>query len=542
MKKIFSLLFATLSVFALTSCVEETFPEGDTATSEQVGSSESALEALLSGIPSQMVQGYYIYDSQTHETDMAYPQFMISTAEMMGDFYPEGSNTGYDWYANYNTFTSSFGENSYYAYIPWYTLYKFVKASNDVISSVDVTDESLATNIKGMAGIAYACRAFYYYLLTVFFEPVDNIYTDCSDVLGLTVPIVTETTDGETSKNNPRVSHDEMIEFMLSDLAIAEECLTDYTPDSQLYPDLSVVYGLMARVYMWDEDYANAATYARKAIDTSGATPMTETQWLDLETGFNTANQAWMWYLTYAAENMGNLCNFIGWVSGEADWGYSSLTCPSIDKSLYDKIADNDFRKYTFLDPDRSFYDYETCRDQEWLDGMNDYLSLKFRCRDGDYTTYSVGGAVDVPVMRVEEMYFIEAEAVGASEGVSAGIALLEDFMQTWRQPDYECTATTLREFQLEVLTQMRIEFWCEFNAFPAAKRLKPDVIQNYEGTNAPADSWKINCEGIKPNWNLVITIYELNSNVALQDYNNPDPTGTVTGPTTIGEFAPGNY
>ena len=67
------------------------------------------------------------------------------------------------------------------------------------------------------------------------------------------------------------------------------------------------------------------------------------------------------------------------------------------------------------------------------------------------------------------------------------------------------------------------------------------DVIQNYNGTNAPTDNYKINCEGIKPNWNLVISIYELNSNRALRGLNNPNPTKTVTGPTPVNEFAPGN-
>lgn len=542
--KIFSAMAA--SALVLTSCIEETFPESSSATSEQIGASSTALEAALNGIPSQMAQGYYVYGSQTHETDMAYPQFMIAQTEMLGDMYPLGSNSGYDWYRNYNTFSSSYGENSYMAYLPWFTLYKFVKAANDVIASVDITNESLSPAIKGMAGVAYACRAFDYYLLTVFFEPVENIYTDCSKVLGLTVPFVTEETTNDMAKENPRASHDDMIEFILSDLTKAEECLQNYTPTSKLFPNLAVVYGLMAKVYLWDEDYANAATYARKAIDASGASPVTESQWLDPKSGFNTANQAWMWYIHYSAENMGNLCNFTGWMSGEADWGYASLTRPGIDRSLYDKIATTDFRKYTFLDPGKyNFYNYQTSRDAAYIEDAPDYLSLKFRCLNGDWETYSVGGAVDVPVMRVEEMYLIEAEAVGVSQGLAAGIEKLNSFMRNYRQPDYTCQAADVRAFQLEVLTQMRIEFWGEGNAFPSAKRLKPDVIQNYEGTNAPADIFKINCKGIKPNWNLVIPTYELDANTALKsetvNNNNPDPTGTVTGPTPIGEFAPAN-
>lgn len=537
--KIFSV--AAASALMLTGCIEETFPESGYATTEQIGASATALEASLNGIPSQMSQGYLIYGSQTYEYDMAYPQFMLEFSEMLGDFYPLGG-TGYDWYVSWNACTGM-GESTGRAYVPWRTLYMFVKSANDIISSVDVNSEDLTDTMKGYAGIAYACRAFNYYMLMVLYEPVANIYTDCSSVLGLTVPIVTDETDGETSKNNPRATHDEMVEFILSDLAIAESCLENYTPSSKLYPSLAVVYAIMARVYMWDKDYSNAATYARKAIDTFGGTPVTESQWLDVNTGFNTANQAWMWYIHYDAENMGNLCNFTGWITAEADWGYASLTYPGIDRSLYDKIANTDFRKYTFIDPDKfDFYDYVSAQGDEFIENAPDYLSIKFRCGSGDYESYSVGGAVDVPVMRIEEMYLIEAEAVAASSSVSSGVSLLNTFMQTYRQPDYNFSATSLEALQEEILTQMRIEFWGEGTALPTAKRLQFGVMQNYSGTNAPADNLKINCAGIKPNWNFVIPISEVQANTALDGYNNPDPTSVISYPSTEGEYAPGNY
>ncbi|WP_255461610.1 hypothetical protein [Bacteroides sp. CACC 737] len=73
--------------------------------------------------------------------------------------------------------------------------------------------------------------------------------------------------------------------------------------------------------------------------------------------------------------------------------------------------------------------------------------------------------------------------------------------MKQNRQSDYSFNAGDLRSFQLEVLKQMRIEFWGEGVAFPTAKRLKPDVIQHYEGTNFKEDNFKINCKGVKPNW-----------------------------------------
>jgi len=533
-----------VSAVTLSACIKETFPMSDSATSEQIGASASALQASVNGVPAQMCQSYLVYGSQTHETDMAFPQFMMAYTELLGDFFPLGSNSGYDWYRNYNTFDRSFGDDSYFAFLPWFTCYQFIKSANDIIGAVDLESESTTAALKAYAGMAYATRAFDYYLLTIMYEPVENIYTDISSVKGLTVPKVTFETDAEAAKNNPRMTHKECIDFMISDLEKAEECLSGFSQTSKLLPSLAVVYGIRAKVHMWDEDYANAAKYARLAIDTFGGTPVTETQWLDLATGFNTANQAWMWNLHYSAETMGNLCNYIGWASGEADWGYASLTRPSIDKSLYDKISATDFRKYTFLDPAKyDFYNYQTVRDEAYIEDAPACLSLKFRCGGKDWENYTVGAAVDVPVMRVEEMYLIEAEAVGMSQGLAQGTTLLNSFMQNHRQKDYSCQATNLRDFQLEVLTQERIEFWGEGWGFPNAKRIKPDVIQNYEGTNAPAAIFQINCKGIKPNWNFVIPKSEVQANSALDGKNNPNPTGTVKiRPTPIGTFAEGSY
>ena len=541
--KIFTVLAA--ASMTLASCIEEPVLQSATATAEQVGASATALKASVSGIPAQMSQGYLVYGSQEDETDMGYPGFMIAQTELLGDMYPLGSNSGYDWYRNYNCFTSGTGYQYVRTYIPWRTLYMFIKSANDVIGTVDIESQDTPAENKGLAAVAYASRAHAYYLLGVFYEPAANIYTDCSKVLGLTVPIVKPETTGEEIKNNPRATHDELNAFILEDLKTAEKLFTEtgYKPESKYYPDLAVVYGLMAKAYMWDQKYAEAAEYAAKAIETSNGTPMTEKEMTDVKSGFNTLCSSWMWAFKYSPENMGNLCNFTGWMSGEADWGYSSLTLPGIDKSLYDRMSYTDYRKKMWLDPDRSKFEYETCRDQKYLDAAPDYLSLKFRCVGGDWEDYAAGGACDVPVMRVEEMYLLEAEAVGMSQGVAAGVEKLNNFMKAYRDPEYKCTLADARAFQLEVLTQERIEFWGEGNAFPNAKRLRPGTIQNYEGTNAPDVNFQINCKDIKPNWNYVIPRSEIeNNNAITMELNNPDPAATVTGPTPVGEFAPGKF
>lgn len=521
-----------------TSCIEETFPESSLVTADQLSLSADALESSLNGIPSQMCQWYYVYGSQVHETDMGYIMFPILDTELLGDIYPEGEDSGYDWFRSYNVSTGM-GVNSYPAYLSWFSLYRHVKAANDILAAVDL--DKATDVVKTFAGEALTCRALYYYQLMVHWEAFENIYTDCSKVAGLTVPIITEKTTGEEATKTERATHAEMVAFILNDLKQAETLMLT-KPSSLSLPSLACVYGMMARVYMWDEDYANAAVYARKAIDTHGGAPVTKAQWLDLNTGFNTSNQAWMWRVSYDPENMANLCNWTGWMSSEADWGYSSLTKPAIDRRLYDHINYTDFRKQSYLDPDRTKFEYETCRDQKWLDDQPDYLSLKFRCVNGDWETYTIGGACEVPIMRVEEFYLIEAEAVGASKSVAEGVNLLTSFMTQYRDPAYVTKANDLDALQKEVLTQMRIEFWGEGTAFASAKRLRVGVMQNYDGTNAPADIYKLNCKGIKPNWNFMIPQDEIDAHPNLEGKNNPDPSKVIITPCAVNEYAPANF
>ena len=92
-KSLYSLL-ALGTMLSFSSCIDETFPEDSYATEDQM--SNAGLASAINGMSAQFSQGYLVYGSQTHETDLGYPQFMVAFTEMMGDMYPGGSNSGYD--------------------------------------------------------------------------------------------------------------------------------------------------------------------------------------------------------------------------------------------------------------------------------------------------------------------------------------------------------------------------------------------------------------------------------------------------------------
>ena len=557
-----SVLILTIAS-TFTSCIKETFPLEGAATSNQIAESPIALGASVDGIVAQTYQPYFFFGSGNQlEFDISYAGLLITYSRMTCDMVNNSATIGYDWWAGY---TGAYGYVMNYennrSTVPFMSLYKMIKSANDIIGPLCETPYSeLNDEKKGYLGTAYTYRALMYHDLYNIYLPAANKYTDVSAIQGLTIPIVLSSAEPESEYKTARAPKEAVSALVLADLDKAEELFANYTPTNGRYPSLAVVYGIKARMYLAMADYPNAALYARKAIDASGKTPLTESQWTDPTKAFCDAsgNNSWMWYYNISANNMGNLCNPTGFLAGESDWGYNSLTKLALNRWLYDRMNRSDFRKQSFIDPDRATYDedYYKWGDQAgFLDAypfedLPDYMSFKIRCKAGDWQTYSIGGAVDFPIMRVEEMYLIEAEAVGMKDGEAAGAALLESFMNQYRDPDYsyaEAAASFnkgfVKNFQEEVLYQKRVEFWGEGVGYFDAKRIRPGIKTWYEGANTIHQTQKYDIEEVSPYWNLCIPISELENN----DYiiksdevpteidgvmttpNNPDPTNTVS-------------
>lgn len=86
--------------------------------------------------------------------------------------------------------------------------------------------------------------------------------------------------------------------------------------------------------------------------------------------------------------------------------------------------------------------------------------------------------------MRVEEMYLIKAEGEAMSGNLTTAKQTLEDFVKTYRNPSYTCTATSAQAMQDEIWLQRRMELWGEGFALFDILRLKKPIIRkntNYE-------------------------------------------------------------
>lgn len=539
MKTILKISVAALASLSLLSgCIKETFPNSGGATTGQISQSPSALESMARALPASMVMANSTgYAASGQAWDFALPAIHIALESMTGDLVISGE-VGYDWFSQWGM-NNALGPNYAVGALTWDNYYTWIKNTHDLILAID--EESATDLTRPYLATAYATRAMCYLDLVRLYEFKPNKYTSADHVIGLGVPIVTEVTTEAEAKNNPRAKVEDVYTLIFDDLTKAEKLFAGYERVDNYSMDLSVVHGLMARAYLeratatGDKNlYGKAADYARKAVAESGCTPLTQAQWEDPTTGFNSASatNAWMYALALPSESVYNLFNFTAHMSTEESWtSYGWRVGRAINRMLYNDIPDNDFRKRSWLDPDRSKFPYKSCRPDganHFAKSLKSYACIKFRPAQGAYSDYKVGGAADHCLMRVEEMYFIEAEAE-ANVDLAKGKALLTAFMKN-RITDgsYDCSKiASIDEFRTELLKQKRIEFWGEGIIFYDLKRLGVSTTRGYVGTNAPQD-YRLNCDGVAPYWNFVITRGETMNNPAVADQNNPDPSDQV--------------
>ncbi len=545
MKKLFNISAALLlGATLLVGCIEEVTPLNGSATPGQVGDSFAAgnMAATLPVLPMTN------YVNIGEHIDFGLAGIFVATDHLTGDIIPTTQNVGgnpyYDRWLNYTyPDQGSMNRSTWGVYFPYLSYYQFIKSANDVIAVCNPDEE-----VNEVRGIAKAFRAYYYLDLARMFDALEcpdipnEAYNDAvRKVTGLTVPKVTETSTEADLRNNPRMTREEIFEFIFADLNDAEVCLENYTRPTAAFPSLAVVYGLKARAYLWlggfndsyenvptgNEAYRLAAEYARKAITASGATITTEAQWLDKTQAFNTVISSWMWAMIQTQDSvLNNLLSFTAHMSAEAVWGYGYLSQLGMPSFNYERMHTNDFRRKAFVAPGATYADmapYTTLTEDEFNadGGRAPYASFKFKTNGGEKYNYTTGNVTSIPMMRVEEMYLIEAEAMSHYDEAQAR-SLFTSFMAQ-RAPGYTIPAATT-DLAEEIVFQKRIEFWGEGIIFYDMKRLNIGMKNGDAGSNAPSGAWYTTA-GRAPWWNLPIPESAVQQNQGIQDTNTPDPT-----------------
>ena len=545
---------ALCAAVLFTGCIKEVFPKASSITESQLAQSDAGLESLLKSIPSAMAAtvaaSYDHSDFGYHSIGLykdhhALTMFPCTRPDRGGNVYYsrlQAPNYGFD-----------MGTNGGYTHYIWYNYYPYIKKANDIIGAVG-TDEAL----KEYRGIAKAFRALFYIDLVGYYDSLEakapmlpTYEGDLEKVKGLIVPIVTENTDEDAAKQNQRAKREDMFEFIFADLKDAEECFLAFEGEenanvkrtvygsSVTYPELAAVYGLYARAYLWlggfnNLNYENVATgeaayrlaaeYARKAIDVANVPIMSENEWTNTTTGFNSVVPAWIWATQMSTDTViNNLYAFPAHVCPEASYGYGPHACPGVSSKTYDRLSNSDFRKKLIVGPTTTydeFKNYTTMPRDEWeeLAYRAPYANFKFRPGQGERVDYMVANAVSLPIMRIEEMYFIEMEAIAHyDEGTARN--LLNTFMAN-RASSYVILPT--EDVVDEIIFQKSVEFWGEGKVLFDMKRLNIGV--DTTGQNYPS-GMLFKSEGRLPWWNLPIPSGETAVNTACKETAGPDPS-----------------
>lgn len=527
-------------VLANTSCIDETEPTS-VATQAQAERSSSATKAQAMAMPAQLnaMDDDYVDNNNWHAV-FGYPAMMIIRDMMCNDMgFPTSDYAHHFYYFGADKYLG--GQYIYAAYI-WEYYYKLIQTANAVIGVVN--PETATKEQLGFLGAAYAFRAMAYLDLARMYEFLPNEMTksvnaDNNDVTGLTVPIVKPGMTEQEARNNPRAKKEDMVEFIKGDLELAKQYIPNITDRiSRTLPNLACVYGLEARFDMWIEDYSAAAAAAENAIAESGMTPLSEAVALDKASGMNTPSQ-FMWCCNLVKEDaavQSGIVNFVSWMSNQTTYGYTGTATGQYmicDKKFYNRISPTDWRIKWWQAPEGSDLRNQKAKNHiEYLiasaaEDMPELASLKFRPGQGNTEDYNVGSAVAVPLMRVEEMYFIKAEAEAHTDPAK-GLATLTDFMVQYRDPNFAKKVSTVEAAIDEIIFQKRVELWGEGQLFFDYKRLNMSVNRGYEGTPF-FNLMRLNSNG-RPAWmNLVISVSEYQDNQAVNHWNNPDPSDLYT-------------
>ena len=522
-----------------TSCSDlDTNPSGSTMSdgqlNEVLAQDPSKLKSEVSGMYANMIEYGAITQwygtGQPRHYDFGYASTMMMM-DASGQDEPS-QVSGYNWYNKPLRFVDRTA-NSETTYFIWNQCYKNIKVANDVLKSVDL--ENLSDVAKSYVGQAYAMRAFEYFTLIQIYQ---FSYKGHEDAAG--VPIVTEKTAEAEANNNPRAAVKDVYKQIMDDLNTAIDYLTD-SRSAKSEINRQVAYGLRARVNLVMQNWSDAAADAKKAAE--GYTPLSKDA--AAAPGFNDVSASnWIWGNIVDESNdivQSGILNFPSMMCSFTGNGYSpTYACRMINSKLWKEIPSTDVRKGWWIDEnlnspivnpkyvvhqededeDGNVVKYLAVYNQtgdEVADITEPYTNVKFGAYKNQYGNEL--NACDIPLMRVEEMILIQAEATAMGGNVEEGKRILENFVRTYRDPSYTCNATTAEGVQDAVWFQRRIELWGEGFSFTDLLRLKKPLDRtgaNYEVSvrfNLPAES---------PIFLYLSPEDEENHNEALVGNNNP--------------------
>lgn len=511
---------AVVLSMGLASCNDlDTFPQNNYVTTDQklnaIAKDPDLGAAGVVGISSVYPITMQLFD---YHFDFGWPAMLF----MLDNIGPDlvGIDDGYNWFSMATEYSLG-NHTNVVNQEAWYLAYKIIKGANDVVGSIDPeTDDKIAMLY---AAQGYAQRAYAYLTLAQLFQ-----YTYVGHESLPCVPILTNLNADQVALDGgcPRNTVQEVYDQIISDCTTAIDLLTKSglpvtkisSIGSKRYASLGVAYGLRARANLIMNKWAEAASDADLAIKNSGCTPLSIEE--AAKPGFwNSDDHECMWavYITETdrcvTSGIVNFPSHMGSFNSNGYWTVGAIR--KISKALYNTIPTTDARKGWWLNGS-GMSNNLTDEQQSFVSSFpktTGMMQVKFGPYKDEVGTTT--NANDYFLMRVEEMYLIKAEATGMTSA-GEGKKILEDFVKTYRDPSYTCSASTSAELQNEVWRQRRIELWGEGHCYFDLLRLNKALDRRGAGYESV---WVYYVEApLKP---LLVPIGEMNANKFIGENND---------------------
>jgi hypothetical protein len=477
--------FATFAIM-LPSCKKdylETVPNADVPDQDVFKTTQNAWTAI-NGIHRML------YIQWNGRQDQGGQSKNMIDMDMLGEDLVNPT-TGNGWFITTHRWLDHRNENAWSPFFSFDFYYRIIANANMIIQNIDGAEGPEADR-KAIKGQALAYRAWsYFQMVQLFGKRYDA--TGSNDGLG--VSLVLE----PTTASIPRSTVAEVYAQIVIDLADAIVNLTgvaNRTNPSHI--NLAVAKGLRARVALAMQDWPTAAQMASEAR--TGFTLMSNAQYLQ---GFNNySNSEWMWGSHQVQDQTTYFYSFFAYMS--ADFNSTNIrgNPKSINSALYNQISATDIRKQVW-DPTGSNASFPVPPGGSRFP----YMNRKFLSGGGNGS--SIG---DVPLMRVAEMYLIEAEARARAGGQDAAAAAALFTLAVNRDPSYTLSTNTGQALIDEIMIQRRVELWGEGFRFYDLKRLNLPLDRTGANHNATVAS-TMNVPAGAKEWQFLIPRSELNSN-----------------------------
>lgn len=488
MKKIFSksvLIIAVLG-FLSSSCSDDflnTLPTED-VSAESITATTANLMLGINGIHRSL---YLRFNSQG---EGGLGGMMIMT-DMLGEDLVM-TTTGNGWYnATYRWIdhtNANDGDNLYH----YRVYYRFIRNANVIINGADgaVGDADERNVAKGQA-LFY--RAFSHFQLVQLYG---GRYVGGQPNTQLGVPIRT------TADNEPlaRATVEEVYAQVNADLDEAISLLSNYTRPNKSHIDAKVATGLKARVALVQQNYPLAAQLAAAAR--TGFTLMDEATY---QLGFNDyTNPEWMWGSHIIEDQTTFFANFGAYMSRNFSSTNIRTNPKAIFSVLYNQIPSTDVRSKIF-DPTGQHLNLPAGATLPSNFAKFPFTSQKF------IAVSTADSRMDVPYMRMAEMFLIEAEALSFSNEAAARQALFQ--LVSKRDPAYTLSTNSGQALKDEIELQRRIELWGEGFRFYDLKRLNKALDRTGGNHTAALTGNVFQIPAGATSWQWLIPQNELNSN-----------------------------